>query len=295
VTATAPRTDLGPFRALGFRFAISLAEPRLVTYFENLLAPFRTDENFEHGYGFVDHGSDESPEFALTFDGEELWTSSDPSLVVSYLLWHINRQVIERSGEYLLLHSAAAVGKTGAILLPAPPESGKSTVVAALVQAGLDYLTDEAAAIDPSTGFVYPYPKPLSLDPGSWSVLPDLEPKIGPDLKPFIGVQWQVAPNDIRPRSIAEPAQVRFVITPSYARGQTTSLVPVSRAKMLTALVNNSFNLASFGRNGFALLARVVAGSDCYTAAFSDVHEACDAILAVVDHRSCRTRGNLVP
>ena len=47
-------------------------------------------------------------------------------------------------------------------------ESGKTTLVAGLVLAGLRYLTDEAVAIRPADGGITPFPKALSVDHGSW-------------------------------------------------------------------------------------------------------------------------------
>lgn len=51
-------------------------------------------------------------------------------------------------GDFLLnMHAGVVAGPAGAILLPAPPGSGKSTLTAGLVAAGLDYFSDEVALL----------------------------------------------------------------------------------------------------------------------------------------------------
>ncbi|MFZ9015668.1 MAG: hypothetical protein ACO23O_01590 [Ilumatobacteraceae bacterium] len=62
----------------------------------------------------------------------------------------------------IFIHAGAvAIGGT-AILLPGRSHVGKSTLVAALVRAGADYLSDEYARIAPD-GSVLPYARPIHL------------------------------------------------------------------------------------------------------------------------------------
>ncbi len=87
---------------------------------------------------------------------------------------HLLTEVLERFGSDLQLYTAemapnrlfvhaGVVGWQGkAILLPGRSYSGKSTLVAALLQAGATYYSDEYALLD-ARGRVHPYPKPLSL------------------------------------------------------------------------------------------------------------------------------------
>ena len=73
--------------------------------------------------------------------------------------------------DQLVLHAGAvSLGGFG-LLLPGPSGAGKSTLTAALVSGGFAYLSDEAAAIDPASLEIEPYPKPLSLHGGSLALL----------------------------------------------------------------------------------------------------------------------------
>ena len=82
----------------------------------------------------------------------------------------------------MLVHAGAVEWDGHAALFPAPMESGKTTLVAGLVRAGARYLSDEAAAIDPETLLVHPFPKSLTIGAGSWEVLADLAPAVDPEV-----------------------------------------------------------------------------------------------------------------
>jgi len=66
--------------------------------------------------------------------------------------------------DHLVLHAGAVARGDATVVVAGPSGRGKSTLTAALVQHGFDYLTDEVVALDPSTGAVRTYPKPLDLD-----------------------------------------------------------------------------------------------------------------------------------
>src|SRR6266576_744062 len=89
----------------------------------------------------------------LLIDGEAARVAETTGLLTDYLLWDVNARTIERTDGYLAIHAAAASLGGAGILLPAPPDSGKTTTVAGLVRAGCSYLTDEAALVDPETGW----------------------------------------------------------------------------------------------------------------------------------------------
>ena len=149
------------FRALDLQFSIRTAGADLADYLESILAPLAaasTGGKPQHVFSVVDDGERFKSRSAVYFDGQPvIRTPSEPQALV-YLLWQLNRSVVAASDRYLLVHAAAATNGGAAGLLPASMNSGKTTLVAGLVQRGLGYLTDEAAAIDPQTLMVDPFP-----------------------------------------------------------------------------------------------------------------------------------------
>jgi hypothetical protein len=70
--------------------------------------------------------------------------------------------VAAASTEWVFIHAGVVVHEGGAIVIPAPPRHGKSSLVDALVRAGATYYSDEYAAID-ADGRVHPFHVPLLL------------------------------------------------------------------------------------------------------------------------------------
>lgn len=282
---TAPAWGTKAFRALGFTFSVQTSDAALTRHVDQLLGCLAVDARPRHAYAVVGGGDLDGSEapYRITLDTEELAVAPSPGRALDYLLWHINRQVLERTDDALLIHAGAVAGRRGAVVLPAPSGSGKSTVVAALVRSGMGYLTDEAAAIDPATSALHPYPKPLSLDQGSLQALADLGPPFLDAVVPEGSEKFHVAPTTVRASSLASACPPAFVITPSYVPGATGRIVPLTRAQALVLLVQSSFNLASFGSSGFLALAELVRRSACYRLEFGDLAGACSLVLDLVE------------
>lgn len=70
--------------------------------------------------------------------------------------------IAERAAPWVFLHAGAVCWKKRAILLPGRSCAGKSTLVAGLLRAGAEYLSDEYAVLGEDNK-VYPYARPVSL------------------------------------------------------------------------------------------------------------------------------------
>jgi hypothetical protein len=81
---------------------------------------------------------------------------------VELLAQDVERLVANHAHGFLLLHAGAVVWQGRALLLPGCSHSGKSRMVAALLRAGAEYLSDEFAVLDPG-GRVHPWPRRLAL------------------------------------------------------------------------------------------------------------------------------------
>lgn len=62
----------------------------------------------------------------------------------------------------IFIHAGAVAWNERVIILPGPSMSGKTMLVAALLQAGATYYSDDFAVLD-ENGAVHPFPRPLSL------------------------------------------------------------------------------------------------------------------------------------
>ena len=249
---------VGPFAALGYRVELNVEDPALAAELARVLDSLASPAT-------------------LPATPYEVTPSER---VLSEVMWHLNAEAVASSPGHLLLHAGAVAVADRAVLLPASMECGKTTLVAGLVRRGLDYLTDETVAIDPVDITVLAYPKPLSIDQGSWEVLADLRPRHDP----WHTFQWQVRPDDIRPGCVARrPCRPALMIAPRYVAGAATRLTPMVRSEAVVYLAENSFNFRSDGARWLPVAGAVIAQCDCYRLIVGDLDDACRLVLDAVD------------
>jgi hypothetical protein len=275
----------GPSAALEHSFDLSVEDPALVAGLARLVAPFRSRDGGPgplHHYEVRRTPGEQLP-VMLSVDGERLCSGRTATDLSSRLTWHLNRSVIERSGpRYVLLHAAAATIAGVTVILPADMESGKTTTVAGLLRDGFGYVTDEAVALDPVTGWVTPFPKLLSLDQGSWPLFADCRPH--PALPP--GVQWYLAPQDLGAEAArAHVPPPRVVVFPRYVAGARTEVVPVSRAEALQGLAQMTFDFPDRAGRNLHALATVAASATAARLVIGSLDDAVSAVAGLVSQR----------
>ncbi len=273
-------TSTACFRALGHRFSVhTFAE--LADHLDTMFSALGVDARPNHRYELSRSGGADRG-WTLTMDDVELVRSKSASTVFAHLCWHVNRTAIDGCTDRILLHSSGAVDAVGrAVLLPADSGSGKTTLVAGLAQSGLAYLSDEAVGIELVSGTLLGYPKPLSIDPGSWSVLEAIRPQPHPAVAPFVETQWHVPPDALG--AVARSARAAVVVSPSYVAGGGTNLRPLSPAETLVVLAENAFNLRGFGHAGFETLATVATECSGYSLEHDDLEDAVATITALLE------------
>jgi HprK-related kinase A len=193
------------------------------------------------------------------------------------LEWGLNWCVSAHCHQYLILHAAVVERSGRALILPAPPGSGKSTLCAGLVNRGWRLLSDELTLIDIASGSVVPLPRPVSLKNASIDVIRAFAPTaaIGPAVHDTTkgSVAHMRAPSDSVRRG-TEKARPGWVVLPRYQAGVTARLTPLSSARGLMQMADNACNYSAHGRRGFEFLARFVDQCSCYEFVYGDLEEA---------------------
>jgi hypothetical protein len=218
---------VGPFECFGHRFVIDTPDTALAGFLDEAYATMRATDAAGASLYVLDPPGDDLPG-VVTKDGElvkSLTRTASHSL--ARLIWAINREVIFSAADRLVLHSATATWKGRAIVLAAPMECGKTTLVTGLIDRGLTYLTDEATAIGDDL-MVEGYPKPLSIDRGAWEVLPHHAPDPESVLAPYFTRQWQVPARSIG--TWQRRAPLAMLVFPRYEAGAGVRFEPISPA-----------------------------------------------------------------
>jgi hypothetical protein len=275
------------YRALEYSFRIRTALPRVAALVDDLLSPFRADDvNGSPTYTLIQREADGL--FAVWLNGQRIRKTATAGGVVHFLLWQVHKEAVASVTEVLALHAGAVAWGQSGVVLPGTTGSGKTTLVTGLLGAGFSYLSDEAALIDPQSGRLHPFPKSLTLRPGSLELMPELTERLAPELAWTTRLRYDLSADAVRTNVLGAPCIVRYVIIPRYVRGSHSRLAPISRAETLINLSQNAFNLDLFGRTGVELLADVVRGAECFQMQVGDLESAVNAVktLVAADHRN---------
>ncbi len=272
--------------ALSYRFAVRTDDQRLGRLVDGVLAGLRDPGDtapVPHWYSLT--STDRAGTVDVGRDGRDIARGQSHGDAVGWVVWDVNRSAAEASGHHLLFHAGALeAGGTG-VLVPGASGSGKSTLVAGLVQAGLGYLTDELAAFDLASGMLLPYPKPITVKPGSFAALSDMDPAgrgaTGPD-GARTGDEWQVAVGEGTGRRIGRLCAPGFVVVPRYDPGAVTALTRLSDTEAFFALAVNAVNLLPHGATATEALGRLAARCRCFALTMSDLDEACRLVEGLV-------------
>lgn len=192
----------------------------------------------------------------------------------------MNLQMALGERRFLLLH-ASSVEKDGRVLIMTGESgSGKSTLSALLDACGWRFMGDEFALIDPISGDIYPFPRPISLKNEAIALM---RAQLPPER--FGTVQAGTAKGDIchlipEQAAIAamdDPAPPALILFPQY--GLLRAIRPVGISEAFVRLTQASTNYTALGEAGFDALTRLVTSTPACAIDYPDT----DTALALVN------------
>jgi hypothetical protein len=174
-------------------------------------------------------------------------------------------RVAEFARGRVFMHAGVVAWHDQAILIPGVSQCGKSTLVAALVQSGARYYSDEFAALD-ERGFVHPFPcKPRLREPG---VLP----------RPF-------SPEACCDNAGNEPLPVGLIILSQYRAGTRWRPRRLSTGQAVLAMLANTIPAQRETRKVLSTLPAVAARALVFKGNRGDVSDVVPWMLQQIDDR----------
>lgn len=197
---------------------------------------------------------------------------------IAMLLWQLN-QIVIGTRHHVVLHAGCVALEGRGVVLSSPMETGKSTLVTALVLDGFDYLSDEFAALSLGDDRLCPVACPIALDAGSFPLFPHLQQRIAPEFND--PTRWHLRAGAIRPGSPSGPVPAAVVVLPRYLPDAVCRVKAIPPRDAVVALATQALNLPSLGGLGFQALARLVNAVPTYQLVFGDLGDACSEIASI--------------
>ena len=231
-------TILGPLAFGDVAVTIGTDIPELASYFGNRLAQMRVPDGWVPGDNnqsvwIVNRGFGDSGRCSIYVNGRRTMRGITRSRAVERVLQDLNLAAISQTRESILLHAGAVELEGRVIVIAGVSGQGKSTLTAALVRSGFSYVTDELVIIDPSTGFVRPYLKPLDLGAESLKML-----ELDPDDE-FMIDKKHVVPSEVG--KVSTGGKVALIVILDSDAGEMDEIESMGPVDALTKLLPNVF------------------------------------------------------
>jgi HprK-related kinase A len=171
----------------------------------------------------------------------------------------MNLQLALGERRFLLLHAASVEKDDRGLILTGESGSGKSTLSALLGANGWRFMGDEFVLLEPETGRMHAFPRPVSLKNASIAALEKILPenRFGPRLAGTPkGDIRHVKPDPAAIAAMDQTAMPRLILFPRFGFDAAVRDVPPGEA--FVRLTQASTNYTALGERGFAALTRLV-------------------------------------
>ncbi len=217
------------------------------------------------------------PQALFSFDGLKLFAPLAAHQAFAMLEWGLNWCVSAHCHQFIIIHAAVIARNGRAMVLPAPPGSGKSTLCAGLVCRGWRLLSDELCLIDKLSGEIVPLPRPVSLKNQSIDVIKRFAPEAVFGRTAHDTAKGSVAHMKAPQGSDClgeQRARFNWLVFPKFYTNSPVKREPMTPGAAFMALADNAFNFHLHGEAGFELLSDLVADADCMRFEYGDLDEA---------------------
>jgi HprK-related kinase A len=219
------------------------------------------------------------PQARFFCDQQEPFKPLDLQKAYAFLEWGMNWTVAGNEVQHVIIHSAVLAKGNKAILFPAPPGSGKSTLTAYLSHNGWRLLSDEMALIIPNTKTVVPFVRPICLKNQSIDIAKKLFPEgkfSNIALDTHKGDVIHLSPPDLSWNNQKQTAELVGIVFPNYRANQNLQIYQLDKSQAFMQLVENAFNYSVLRSTAFNTLTQVIESVQTFEIFHSDLAQVAD-------------------
>lgn len=219
-------------------------------------------------------------------DGREPFTPLPAAHGYAMLEWGMNWTIASQEFSHVIVHAGVLAFGDRAVMLPAPPGSGKSTLTLWLAFHGWRLLSDEMGLLTPNSLEVLPFVRPICLKNRSITLAKQWFPDaVFSTLcrDTHKGDVIHVSPPELSWREKSTPAQLQAIVFPKYQAGSPLQITRLNQAQAFMELANNAFNMSLLGQLGFESALRLIEQLPVYQIQYHDLAEVEQFLREVVD------------
>jgi len=219
-------------------------------------------------------------------DGERPFEPLPREQAPAFLEWGLNWSIAASCHQWLTIHAASLERDGLAVVMPAPPGSGKSTLCAALALRQWRLLSDELTLLDPTSGLIHGLARPINLKNASIDLIRNFAP--GSGWAPEIYDTSKGRVTHLRPprdsvKRMRDPAKPRWIVFPRYEADAKPRMTPRGKAQTFLHFAQNAFNYSALGSLAFDATGDLVDQCDCYDFVYSRLEDALTAFDELLD------------
>lgn len=208
----------------------------------------------------------------LTDGAALLYRGDMASDLVELLMQEITTSLTANCRTHLVFHAAGLARGQCGVILCGGSGSGKSTLASWMIARGMDFLTDELAAVSSDLKEMEGLPRPILIKAGSAFVLQQwLDDRNRENLPRLSGGAVLLDPEALRPGCVVASASPRLVVFPTYAESSPLRTKRLSPAETLFRLMQRLINARNLPNLGFKACADLSRQVDGYSMTYSDV------------------------
>jgi len=216
------------------------------------------------------------PQVRFLCDHREPFKPLHANQAFAMMEWGINWTIAAHEVQYVIVHAAVLAKGDKAVVFPAPPGSGKSTLTAHLAMNGWRLLSDEMALMLPNSTEVLPFVRPICLKNQSIPLAQKWFPEAAFSTiarHTHKGDVIHLAPTSSAWQSSELSANVVAVVFPNYRADTFLDIYAMNQAEGLEKFAENAFNFSVLGKKGFDTLCHVASHSTFFDIYYNNLSE----------------------